>query len=819
VIERPRQAAARHPDRAVAAALAVLACALFAPAVLGQRLFFQRDILAYWYPHMENAVQAVGEGTWPTWTPYVSFGRPLLADPSLQLLYPPTWLNLLMRPAAYYTVFALAHLWGAGFGLYRLGRCVGLPVSAAGLAGALWMASGPMLSAVNLFHHFAGAAWMPWVLLMVARALAVPTVASGLRLGAVAGGQALAGSADMCLLTAIAAAGQGAVFLPRAPEPLTRRFRKAARVALVAAAFAALIAAAQWLPAFHLLARGARAAQSFSVTSTWSVHPASLADLLVPRLVADLPLRAEARAVLFDGRRPFLLSLYTGIAALPLVALAVPAGAHPLRRWAVLGFAFFVLAALGRHTPAYGLLLGAVPPLGLLRYPVKYMVPAALFWALLAGRGLQVFSERWTDPARGRAERLAVAAGVLAAGLLGVALWAWRAPGDPLGAAVVAGASGARGSVAGKLAAAALTLAAAGVLLRLRARHAQAAAGLTAAASALVIADVALAGRGVNLLALPALARYRPPAADRILSESALPRLHVRQESAQQLNEWLLRGPGGWDSEEGWIVGAHDLLVPPIGARWRIGGSYDGDFTGLGQPALPLFTVVLPTLGDDPFAVKLLRTGAVTHVTSLRERPYAGLEPLGVLPSVFTRPVFLHRVPDPLPRVYVVGGARMAATDHQVLAAMAEPGFDPRREVILPAAAAVHAAPAGFVGAARLTARHMDRLVADVESSAPGWLVAVEAYDPGWRARVDGRAAEVLPANALFRAVAVPAGRHRVEMTYRAPGLAPGLLLSASALALGAWAAARERARAKLNAGAPRANIPARVTRSEDARA
>ena len=93
-----RAAAARHPDRAAALGLLALVVLLFAPALSGQRVFFQRDVYTYWTPHMENAVQAVAEGGWPAWTPYVAFGRPLLADPSLQLLYPPTWLNLLMRP-------------------------------------------------------------------------------------------------------------------------------------------------------------------------------------------------------------------------------------------------------------------------------------------------------------------------------------------------------------------------------------------------------------------------------------------------------------------------------------------------------------------------------------------------------------------------------------------------------------------------------------------------------------------------------------------------------------------------------------------------
>ena len=790
------QAAARHPDRTAAVALAALVAFLFGPALLGQRVFFQRDILPYWYPHIENAVMAVSQGVWPTWTPYVAFGRPLLADPSVQLLYPPSWLNLLIPPAAYYTLFAAVHGWGAGFGLYVLGRSCGLAPLAAGVAGALWLASGPLLSAVNLFHHFAGAAWMPWVLLMGRRALDRPTLASAVTLGAVAGGQALAGSADMCLFTGLAGTVHAAGYLYDGPGRLRGRLVTCARVALVAAVFAALVAAVQWLPAAALLRGGVRGAHGLATTTSWSVHPASLADMFVPGLVADLPVTAARRAVLFDGRRPFLVSLYVGIASLPLVALAAAGKAHPLRRWGLVALAIFLVAALGRHTPAA--VVFAVPPLSLLRYPTKFMVPAALFWALLAGRGLQVWLEEWSEGTRRRAARIAVSGSILVVGLLAAAAWTFRTPLAPL--ADWTGSAGGAGRVAaGKLALAAVTLGAASVLFGLRAGRARAAAWLTAAYCVLTVADVAAAGRVVNALAVPALVRYRPPAVDAIVSDSEVPRLHVRQESVDQLNDWLVKGPRGWDSLEGWVVGMHDLLVPPIGARWRISGSYDGDFTGLAQPALSVFSQLLPALAHDPFAVKLLRIGGVTHVTSLQELPYAGLEPRGAFASVFTRPVRLHRVPDPLPRVYVVGGARTAATDDQAMVVMADPRFDPRREVILPATAAVHPAPAGFSGAVRVTAARMDGLAAELDLNAPGWLVVVEAWDRGWKARLDGRAVEVLRANALFRAVPLPAGRHLVEMGYHPPGLAAGLLLTAFAVALGLSVVAAERRKARRN--------------------
>ena len=63
--------------------------------------------------------------------------------------------------------------------------------------------------------------------------------------------------------------------------------------------------------------------------------------------------------------------------------------------------------------------------------------------------------------------------------------------------------------------------------------------------------------------------------------------------------------------------------------------------------------------------------------------------------------------------------------------------------------------------------RHLARRVEiDVDAPCAGWLVLTDADYPGWRARVDGVATPIRRANALFRAVHVGPGGHRVEFDY-----------------------------------------------------
>ena len=58
-------------------------------------------------------------------------------------------------------------------------------------------------------------------------------------------------------------------------------------------------------------------------------------------------------------------------------------------------------------------------------------------------------------------------------------------------------------------------------------------------------------------------------------------------------------------------------------------------------------------------------------------------------------------------------------------------------------------------------------MVLEADSPDGGWVVLNDLWHPWWFAEVDGKPAEILRANVLFRAVAVPPGRHMVRFTFR----------------------------------------------------
>jgi hypothetical protein len=90
-----------------------------------------------------------------------------------------------------------------------------------------------------------------------------------------------------------------------------------------------------------------------------------------------------------------------------------------------------------------------------------------------------------------------------------------------------------------------------------------------------------------------------------------------------------------------------------------------------------------------------------------------------------------------------------------------------------------------FKGASAKVSRYSSSQVdLEVESSRAGLLVLMDSHYPGWVARVD---AEILPIQEIYpasRAVAVPAGKHKVDFRYEPRAFRRGLLISAVTLFL-----------------------------------
>jgi len=781
--------------RAHAAALAAVAATAVWPlrGVWAGRVLYERDVHLVWHPQVEGFVRAVAGGSWPLWDPGPGFGQPLLADPSAMIAYPLTWLNLLMPAWLYYSVFAVAHLAWTTLGMYLLSRRWRLSVPAAAVAAAGWGFSGPVLSLVNLWHHYAAAAWIPWAFLAAERALLRRTPAATLAWCGTIAAQILAGSADMAAMTGLAVAGLALARHVRWRQPLQRHNRALVATAAIAVAGAVGLSAVLWAPTLQVARRSARWGLPEHMRTFWSVHPLGMMQALVPDLWYYLPLKEPLRALLSESREPFLTSLYLGMSGVALVAVALAGPRRRLRVYlAVLGLTA-ALVALGRHAVFYSTAVTLLPPLRILRYPMKAFVFVAFPWALLCGMGF----DAWRSPrTRPRAFRVALAA-VGALGLAAAATAALVAAQPARAAAVLlqvqVAPRAALAPLVHTLTSAAVAAGLAATLLALRLRRPQAAGALALAAGALAALDGAWFNRDVNPTAPRAL-YARPPVVDALRADHAQ-RTYVYDYALSANGARHLGGsavPGLAGIPPGWSVGAAFALaqqmhlMPPSAGRWNLDTAYEADLRGLYQDDLSQLGMLLGHVEGTPLHTRLLRQAAATHVVALHEEGYQDLRLRAKLQGLFAPAVRVFAVPAPLPRAYAVSGAR-GAEGRAAFAEIVDPAFDPAAEVVVPRPAGRGGAP-GTAGRVTVAERKADHVRLRAQMERDGWVVLVEGYDPGWKAWLDGRPAEVLPANIAFRALRVPAGAHDIEMRYRPSGAPLGASVTlATALGLAAY--------------------------------
>lgn len=129
----------------------------------------------------------------------------------------------------------------------------------------------------------------------------------------------------------------------------------------------------------------------------------------------------------------------------------------------------------------------------------------------------------------------------------------------------------------------------------------------------------------------------------------------------------------------------------------------------------------------------------------------------------------------PLPRAYVVYGARHVGDESQAVAELLSPEFPRWRlaltaePVALPAAAPAPLTPATIVSS------EDTRVVIRATALTDGLLVLGDSYYPGWEATVDGERAPIVRSNHIFRGVLLPPGEHEVVFVFRPCSLFLGL--------------------------------------------
>jgi hypothetical protein len=755
---------------------------LLRDAVFLGQVLYRRDVTMQWVPLVDIFVRCVGHGALPLWDPWSGFGRPLLADPRAEILYPLTWLNLILPVGLYLTLFTVIHLLLAGLGCFALARRLGASAATAVAAGVAWVASGPVLSLTSQWHNLAGAAWLPWILWATDRVLEKRGLRRVLTLGLVVALQGLTGAPDFTILLF----PTWAVFCLARLGPAAARPRRRLVLALAGAgAIAVTITALQWAPTLSSVTLSERGGLSEAERTAWSLHPALLAETVLPARWMDLPLNSSAIVHILDGKEPFLHSHFLSPFVLVLAFAAVAIGGR-LRLALGLILLGNVLLAVGRHTPFHALAAAVYPPLGLSRFPAKAIVLAGLAAALLAALALDEAGRRGLS---GRARLAVISMMAALAALVAMAIVGLQGQYSPVASLLHTGAPGwpsVRDATLWRIVVVSvLTL----LALAASAWRQLPSRSLTAV-MVCGLAPLLWTNKDVVDTAPRSLHALRPPVlAD--LGDLSVARVYVYDYSRTDMRRLdtnpgiekgtylVARMPGGWNRSQTTWLGAVMALAPPTAARWGLAGSFNLDAPGMD----PLWVVKLDThlrsVEDQPrIHTRLLQMAGVTHAVALFPGTWTrGLIRRASLPGFFERPILLYEVPRPQPRAFLVDSTSVLS-DEAALERMDAEDFDPRHEAILAHGEVITAPGVGTAGDAHVTTWRPDHLRVAVSARRRAYLIVTDRYDPGWKALVDGHPAPLERANVAFRGILVPPGSHEVDLRYRPPAVVWGAATS-----------------------------------------
>ncbi|MBI4676656.1 MAG: hypothetical protein HY748_03660 [Elusimicrobia bacterium] len=745
------------------------------------------DMALQFLPWCDFGFRELKAGNLAFWNPHIFSGIPFFADFESALLYPPNWLHLVIPLGHAVNILVTLHLFLAGFLTYLWCRRSGQDPLAAGIAGTMYMLGAPYYLGIygGILPPLWVMTWIPAVFLSLDGWLDERDPAWCLLGMAAVALQALGGYPQLAYYTGL---GAGLYLVLRLPGSPAKAVIAAGWLAVYVGGLA--LTAAQLLPAIGAMGESVRAGGlPLSQAAAFSFPPENLLTSVCPFFFGDM------RGFPYFGRcHLFGSSLFIGVSGLVLALCGAAWAKGPgaggafhgkdrRRRIAAVMAGATLLLALGTHLkPLYWTLYHLVPGYGAVRGTQKFLVLTSLFLAWLAGAGLQ---DLLREPGRRTASALATLAAAAAAACAG--LWGW--------------ASGVHGT-----AGAAWTR-----LLR-------------------VIED-----SGECLLAPLALIRHPVFVEQSLASSSARLTEAAGMLALVAALLWLVRHSRRWAVALGLLAVCELVLFarattavmssrPAYPAEWRnVLERNPGDYrilhAGTGSPNIAMTAGLHDVMGYCPLPLKRyadflswtqgLEPGTSFPLPRLRrvDRAFEMLR----LRYVFSagRKPSVQELPSPMPRLNLVHDWKLVHGPAEALKSLGQPGFDPRRTVILEsppdplpgkAGGAACAEGAGAGGTATILRSSTDDIEIAADLPEPAILLVTDSYSKGWSARpldpgpkAQGPQAsyQVLPADSTLMAVPLAAGRHRFLLEYAPPMFRLGLIISLVSLTVfaAAWAA------------------------------
>lgn len=729
---------------------------LAAPWILGEAVI-PWDAKTEFYPTLRFLAAAWHAGQSALWNPFVFGGWPLVADPQSLFLEPLFALLALLDPAPSMQradAVLLVHLLVPGAGVLLWFRTLNWRAEGALLAAFIAMIGGVVGARLQHVGLVLTYGWLVLALALLERLLKRPSLLAAAAFAPVCA-LMLLGRNQLALLGGWTLFGLFLHRLAQAERPAAWLRERFCALALAGAVVVALCAV-PFLLTLQLVQLSNRPTIAFAEAAQGSLHPINLLTLFAADFLGSLgshlnywgpnslfwqccDLTDRATNFLYVGVIPFALLFWHGLVLGRLRD-------RELRFWVLLAVAA-LLYALGTYTPFFRLAFDWLPGVDRFRRPADAAFLFVFALAVLAGALLnRALEEPAHAAARGRALVLCAAlAAVVVAGLgLAHTVDAFGRTWPVVATALVLFALAVRGT------------------LELRRRP-----WLAALLVAATVVDLRLHNVGTALNAASAQDRRELNAIETGGLGPLLTSL-VEDASGGALRPRVeMVGLGGYWQKASILWGIENTLgYGPLRLQ-----AY-GELLGVEQNShgpVRRFTSFAPG-----YAAPLMRLlGPRFLVTTVEPQQLDPRLPPASLPLVARHgSVRIYENPWALPRAMLI--RRGIVLDEERIRAHGRwPALDPEQAVILD-----RKPPEWNRWATRIDGSVVEPEVAIVRyrttevqlraaTTYRAFLVLNDLWYPGWEVEVDGRPAELLRANLLFRAVALPPGRHDVTFRFR----------------------------------------------------
>ena len=733
----------------------------------------------------------VRAGRLPLWNPYEFLGMPFVASLQSAMFYPTNWLCAVLPLGRAINLGIILNLFLSGLFTYLWARRFGLRWIGAIVAAATYVFGAPQILRIFEGHwsFLAPMPWIPCVLLCVEM-----LVCGGFQpLAIVFGAAAVAmewfgGNPQYAFYGGIAAVLYLGGRLWQRRELGARGAAGAIGGFVLIYALGSALAGVQLMPALELFSVSSRRGQlSYAWVRQYSFVPEGLLSFLVPDIFGtDVGVRFWGRWNLWET------SPYVGVVAFGLALIALLRG----RRGTAFLPGCIALICLVLAMAGDAVFFGLLPGFDLFRAQARWLCPVSLFIGLLAGLGadgiaasaaeaeaVPVEAEKSIARPDGRgmwilaclAMLLILAGGALCSEVgFGRAAWVrfmdamfkvapgervylhdWTPPAEfKLAAMRAAGLSMLR---------AGLFLGALAGLVRLTRRSPVKPAWVAGALLALVAIDAWTFGQRY-------LVTFDPRKDG--LSQGAVEFLATRPE----LFRFWRGGCGALPACEGMThhFASIEGVQPNAPARFRdVFWSFQGPAI-YRQAMDKKFTSYF--IYDPQPALLMLN---LRYIVVFPSQPKMEIEGLSTVYQ--DRQIRIDKLPDSWPRAWLVHRYGVVGNRKELLAAL--PSLNYEKIALLeeePGCAVEEPSAAeAALEIVRIERYEPARIDIKVQAAAPALLVLSDLFYPGWEATVDGRPAEILQANYVMRAVAIPPGAHEVRFLYRPASFRAGVAASA----------------------------------------